>query len=51
MTTAELMERLADGSIDDPKLIIGAYWLKEYLQTGARRENIRQCGDGRSLLP
>jgi ADP-ribose pyrophosphatase len=50
MATAELMERLADGSIDDPKLIIGAYWLKEYLQTGARRENIRECGDGRSLL-
>jgi len=35
MPTAELMERLADGSIDDPKLIIGAYWLKDYLQTTA----------------
>lgn len=39
MTTAELMERLADGSIDDPKLIIGAYWLKDYLHTRASGEN------------
>ena len=35
MPTAELMKRLADGSIDDPKLMIGAYWLKDYLQTVA----------------
>jgi ADP-ribose pyrophosphatase len=42
MTTAELMERLAAGSIDDPKLIIGAYWLKDYLQTRASGENTRE---------
>jgi ADP-ribose pyrophosphatase len=42
MTTAELMERLADRSIDDPKLIIGAYWLKDYLQTRASDENTRE---------
>lgn len=42
MTTAELMARLADGSIDDPKLIIGAYWLKDYLRTGAPCEDTRE---------
>ncbi len=39
MATAELMERLADGSIDDPKLIIAAYWLKDYLHSRASGEN------------
>jgi ADP-ribose pyrophosphatase len=42
MTTAELMESLADGSIDDPKLIIAAYWLKDYLRACASGENARE---------
>ena len=32
---ADLFERLLGGSIDDPKLIIGAYWLKEHLRGAA----------------
>jgi nudix-type nucleoside diphosphatase (YffH/AdpP family) len=31
----ELMESLAQGSIEDPKLAIGAYWLKDYLKARA----------------
>jgi ADP-ribose pyrophosphatase len=42
MPTTELMKRLADGSIEDPKLIIGAYWLKDYLRTGASGKNTRE---------
>lgn len=29
---AELFARLAGGAIDDPKIVIGAYWLKDRLQ-------------------
>jgi nudix-type nucleoside diphosphatase (YffH/AdpP family) len=31
----ELMQALAQGTIEDPKLAIGAYWLKDYLKAGA----------------
>jgi nudix-type nucleoside diphosphatase (YffH/AdpP family) len=32
MPLKDLFERLANGSIEDPKLAIGAYWLKEHLR-------------------
>jgi nudix-type nucleoside diphosphatase (YffH/AdpP family) len=35
MPLNELLERLAQGSIEDPKLAIGACWLKDYLEAGA----------------
>ena len=37
MPLGDLLERLAKGSIEDPKLAIGAYWLKDYLKAGAER--------------
>ena len=37
MPLNELFERLAKGSIEDPKLAIGAYWLKDYLKAAAER--------------
>ncbi len=32
---ADLFDRLAKGLIDDPKLAIGAYWLKDYLKSAS----------------
>lgn len=32
MPLNDLFDRLANGLIDDPKLAIGAYWLKDYLK-------------------
>jgi ADP-ribose pyrophosphatase len=32
MPVAELFDRLAKGAIDDPKLTIAAYWLRNYLK-------------------
>lgn len=37
MPLNELFERLAKRSIEDPKLAIGAYWLKDYLKAAAER--------------
>jgi nudix-type nucleoside diphosphatase (YffH/AdpP family) len=37
MPLKDLFERLASGSIDDPKLVIGAYWLKEHLRQEGKR--------------
>lgn len=39
MPVGELFAQLDKGSIEDPKLAIGAYWLKAYL--GKRREGLR----------
>ncbi|MGH6677105.1 MAG: NUDIX domain-containing protein, partial [Xanthobacteraceae bacterium] len=39
MPVGDLMQALARGSIEDPKLAIGAYWLKDYLK--ARADDIR----------
>lgn len=36
MTPDELFEQVREGRVDDPKLIIGAYWLEQHLS--ARRE-------------
>ncbi|MGB6537242.1 MAG: NUDIX hydrolase, partial [Xanthobacteraceae bacterium] len=36
---ADLFDRLAKGLIDDPKLAIGAFWLKDYLK--ARADDLR----------
>jgi nudix-type nucleoside diphosphatase (YffH/AdpP family) len=33
----ELFERLEQGSIDDPKLAVGAYWLEDHLKSDAER--------------
>jgi ADP-ribose pyrophosphatase len=33
MSLEELFDRLANGSIDDPKLIIAAYWLQEHISS------------------
>ena len=32
LTTDELFGRLSQGSIEDPKLLIGAYWLQDHLK-------------------
>lgn len=37
---AELLQALAQGSIEDPKLAIGAYWLKDYLKAGADQSRL-----------
>lgn len=37
MPLNELLERLVQGSIDDPKLAIGAYWMKDRLKASAAR--------------
>jgi nudix-type nucleoside diphosphatase (YffH/AdpP family) len=37
MPLNDLFEQLAKGSIEEPKLAIGAYWLKDYLKAGADR--------------
>jgi nudix-type nucleoside diphosphatase (YffH/AdpP family) len=36
----DLLQSLAQGSIDDPKLAIGAYWLRDYLKTSADRSRL-----------
>ncbi len=37
---SELMQALAEGSIEDPKLAIGAYWLKDYLKASAEQTRL-----------
>ncbi len=37
MPVHELFDQLDKGSIEDPKLAIGAYWLKDYLSEGRNR--------------
>jgi nudix-type nucleoside diphosphatase (YffH/AdpP family) len=37
----ELFDQLAKGSIEDPKLAIGAYWLKDHLKTLHDRKNLK----------
>ncbi|MGD0023052.1 MAG: NUDIX domain-containing protein [Xanthobacteraceae bacterium] len=37
MPLNDLFERLAKGTIEDPKLAVGAYWLKDYLKASAER--------------
>jgi ADP-ribose pyrophosphatase len=39
---AELFDRLADGSIDDPKLVIAAYWLQDHLRARAERARLAE---------
>jgi nudix-type nucleoside diphosphatase (YffH/AdpP family) len=36
----ELFDLLAKGQIDDPKLAIGAYWLKDYLKASADQSHL-----------
>lgn len=36
----ELMQALQQGAIEDPKLAIGAYWLKDYLKTRAEQNRL-----------
>lgn len=36
----DLVQRLDEGLIDDPKLAIGAYWLKDYLKAAADRARL-----------
>jgi nudix-type nucleoside diphosphatase (YffH/AdpP family) len=40
MPLHELLDRLANGSIDDPKLAIGAFWLKDHVKEAADRERL-----------
>ena len=37
---SEVMQALSQGSIEDPKLAIGAYWLKDYLRTAGQSERL-----------
>ena len=40
MPVDQLFNQLATGTIEDPKLAIGAYWLKDYLSVGPDRTNL-----------
>jgi len=42
MAVEELFGRLAKGTIEDPKLLVAAYWLKDYLKSGEDRRRFIQ---------
>jgi ADP-ribose pyrophosphatase len=40
MSLDDLFDRLANGALEDPKLLVAAYWLQEQLRSGADRKRL-----------
>jgi len=47
MALGDLLVRLANGGIDDPKLLVAAYWLQDYLRAAEDRRRLVDALDGR----